>query len=636
MSELAPETGRTQAGLFRQLVELSAHLIAVVADEKFTFLNLTGAQLLGASDPKELVGRPVLDFVQPPDRERLRTWMQSASGNARDLLEEEQRWLRLNGESLTLQVQFAICPEETPAVFRVVACDVGESRRAESRMRESEALYRTAVQTSPDAIVLCALDGRIQLCNHQTAQLYGAPSPEELLGRNILEFVHPDDLERARENLRQIIDFGSLRNVEYLLCKSDGTPCPCEISTSVVWDSAGQPQALLNAVHDVSERKRTEAQIIAQRDLALGLAAATNLEEALRLCLKTAMQVSGMDCGGVYLVEPLTNHLELVCAIDLSAEFVAQVKHEFPGTERWNLVMAGAPVYASCAKLGVLQQIPVARESLLSIVILPVLHRGEVIACFNIASRTLESPPEASRNALEAIIAQVGNAIAHLRAEEELRSLSRRLLAVQETERRRMARELHDEIGQSLTLLDLILGRCLEVPALPMAEQLAEAKATTNQLLLTVRNLALDLHPSLLDDLGLVHTLVWHFDHIAAMTQLQIDFQHDGVAERRFGTEVETAAYRIVQEALTNTVRYAGCSKIYVRVWCDAAFLQLQVEDRGCGFDPPTKLAEHRSSGLRGMHERAVLLGGQLTIDSAPGAGTRITAALPLPSVSSL
>jgi signal transduction histidine kinase len=108
-----------------------------------------------------------------------------------------------------------------------------------------------------------------------------------------------------------------------------------------------------------------------------------------------------------------------------------------------------------------------------------------------------------------------------------------------------------------------------------------------------------------------------------------VEFKHQGM-ESRFAPEVETAAYRIVQEALTNAARHAGVPRVAVRVWTDAGKLNLQIQDQGAGFDPEAVLRSPQSSGLIGMRERVRLLGGSMAIESNPGAGTAITAELPV------
>ena len=208
------------------------------------------------------------------------------------------------------------------------------------------------------------------------------------------------------------------------------------------------------------------------------------------------------------------------------------------------------------------------------------------------------------------------------------KSLTRQLLEVQETERRHIARELHDQLGQLLTALKLSLRISADHPSENFRADLERAEALVSDLTARVRDLSLDLRPSLLDDLGLLPALLWHFDRYAEQTRIQVAFSHLGIESRRFEPQVETAAYRIVQEALNNVARHAGVKDATVRVCCDGGRLRIQVADRGQGFDPADALADTRSRGLAGMRERTNLLGGELTVDSALGAGTRLTAEL--------
>jgi signal transduction histidine kinase len=132
----------------------------------------------------------------------------------------------------------------------------------------------------------------------------------------------------------------------------------------------------------------------------------------------------------------------------------------------------------------------------------------------------------------------------------------------------------------------------------------------------------------MLDDLGLLPTLLWLFERYTAQTQVEVDFEHRGL-EGRFPPDAETAAYRIMQEALTNVARHAGVGECRVGLWLDdRGVLSIRVEDRGAGFDPAS--ARGASTGLSGMEERAMLLGGVLWVESAPGAGTRVVAELPV------
>jgi PAS domain S-box-containing protein len=217
---------------------------------------------------------------------------------------------------------------------------------------------------------------------------------------------------------------------------------------------------------------------------------------------------------------------------------------------------------------------------------------------------------------------------AGLEYSERLKFLSRRLMEVQETERRNIALELHDEIGQVLTGLKLTLEMSARLPAEELGNGLAEARVLVNELMARVRKLSLDLRPAMLDDLGLLPALLWHFEHYTAQTQVRVNFKHSGLEKRRFGPEVETAAYRLVQEALTNVARHAQVQEVTVRLSTHPQTLSIEIEDRGKGFDLELVLSASETSGLAGMRERAALLGGRLTIESFPDAGTRLNAEL--------
>jgi PAS domain S-box-containing protein len=211
---------------------------------------------------------------------------------------------------------------------------------------------------------------------------------------------------------------------------------------------------------------------------------------------------------------------------------------------------------------------------------------------------------------------------------ERLKFLSRRLMEVQEAERRKIALELHDEIGQVLTGLKLSLEIGSRLPAHEVGASLEQARGLVNDLMARVRKLSLDLRPAMLDDLGLLPTLLWHIEHYTAQTQVRVNFKHSGLEKRRFAPEVETAAYRLVQEALTNVARHAQTTEATVRLSTHRQTLLIEVEDNGAGFDVEAVIATSETSGLAGMRERVVLLDGQLTIESQPGGGTHLTAEL--------
>src|ERR1700726_3031527 len=213
---------------------------------------------------------------------------------------------------------------------------------------------------------------------------------------------------------------------------------------------------------------------------------------------------------------------------------------------------------------------------------------------------------------------------------ERLQELSRRLFQVQEDERRHLARELHDQMGQALTAakLNLQAAQRLEERGL-IARKLDDGIAVLETLLQQARQISLDLRPPLLDDLGLVPALRWYLDQQAQRAGLRIEFFADPALER-MSPEIETACFRVAQEALTNVVRHARAQTVSVEVHRTPEALHLVVRDDGIGFDVMTVEQQGVSLGLLGMRERVTLLGGEMDCKSAPGRGTEIHAFFPV------
>ena len=204
----------------------------------------------------------------------------------------------------------------------------------------------------------------------------------------------------------------------------------------------------------------------------------------------------------------------------------------------------------------------------------------------------------------------------------------RRVVQAQELERRRLARELHDETGQALT--SILLGLKPLEDALadhPAGAALAELREHVVAALQDVRRLAVELRPAVLDDFGLVPALERLTEGFAEQTSVRVDF-HSALGERRLPSEVETALYRVVQESLTNIVKHAGASNVSVSLARRESAVAAVIEDDGSGFDP--RAVREKGIGLMGMRERLTLIDGRLEIESRPGHGTTLVAEVPL------
>lgn len=218
----------------------------------------------------------------------------------------------------------------------------------------------------------------------------------------------------------------------------------------------------------------------------------------------------------------------------------------------------------------------------------------------------------------------------------QLRALTNKLTEVQERERREIARELHDEMGQALTALRINLAAVEQTlpPTTPppSRERLAEAVQLAEQTLEQIRELSLNLRPPMLDDLGLAPTLRWYVKRYASRTNINAELTILGL-EQRLPPPVETAIYRVLQEALTNVARHAAATTVHLQLRYAANTVIAQVEDNGCGFvvnDSQFPAADATGMGLLGMRERVMLLGGTFQIESAPGRGTQLWFEIPV------
>jgi signal transduction histidine kinase len=209
---------------------------------------------------------------------------------------------------------------------------------------------------------------------------------------------------------------------------------------------------------------------------------------------------------------------------------------------------------------------------------------------------------------------------------------AQQLLEVQETERRHLARELHDEVMQTLTALQMNLDLLADQQP-SISSNLSTSMALVDDLVEQVRTLSLELRPIVLDELGLALALEWYCQRQVPKLGLQAHYTRDPALPRP-SSAVETACFRVVQEAITNVVRHAQVQEVWVDLHCKDGILHLTIRDQGVGFDVRAihqRVAKSVGVGLGGMAERLQLIGGRLDIRSAPGQGTEIHAWVALP-----
>lgn len=398
--------------------------------------------------------------------------------------------------------------------------------------------------------------------------------------------------------------------------------------------------AIRNAqLFEEAQRRRRQAEMLAV--LARTIGATLDLDAVLQQAVEATRDLLGSDRAQIALRVPDADVMVMRYGAPrrLGREFegLSIEKSKGLGGLAWAL---GRPVrtddYPEDPRFTHEYDTVVRAVGLVAVLAVPIVIADEVEGLLYVNNRAPRPFTEHDEAVLVDVALHAAIAIQNARLFERVQSagdrlagLSRRLLDVQETERRYLARELHDEIGQLLTGLTLILERSKRLPAEASLTCISEAQALTTELLSRVRNLSLDLWPAVLDDLGLLPALLWHFERYTASTGVRVAFKQRGLDGRRFAPEIETAGYRIVQEALTNVARHSGAPEAMVTIVAADGWLRLAVEDDGAGFDPDAALKNARSSGLTGLRERTRLSNGRATVTSACGAGTRLTAELP-------
>jgi signal transduction histidine kinase len=273
----------------------------------------------------------------------------------------------------------------------------------------------------------------------------------------------------------------------------------------------------------------------------------------------------------------------------------------------------------------------------------PLVHEGKLVGILCVFIQDEKRFfTEGELSFITAVSDQAAQAIFNARLYQALReeqlsraALLEKTISAQEDERKRIARELHDQTSQDLAALMLSLDACAISMTTkgPGSEQhLQTAKALVGTILTNIHHLINDLRPSLLDDLGLASAILWYGEQRLKPMGIALDFQCNRM-EARLPPAVEIALFRILQEALTNIVRYANATSVKVTLDMDDQIVALAVEDNGIGFQVATVVPEQpdgRGLGLRGMQERVTTFGGEFHIQSTPGQGTSIKAQVPL------
>ena len=473
-----------------------------------------------------------------------------------------------------------------------VLLDISHRKQLQKQRDDSERRYAELVDQAQEGISVRRPAGGFLFVNDTFCGMLGY-TRDELLELSIQDIVHPDDAETV-EQVQQLGHSGHVLLKKRMLRK-DGTVIHVDVSAKRLRNGDIQ-----STVQDVTERRAAEHRYeTAVNALAEGVAV--------------------LDREG------------RVIAFNKSAtRILAMTRDQFTGRmvqdPDWQLQREdGTPFPMEEHPVVVTLATGEDRDDVVLVAALPDGTRRTL----TVSSRGLEPDKDGKPTSVLASFRDITPQRQH---EKKLRDMSRRLGEAQETERRAIARELHDEVGQSLTATRLNL-RDLSQQAtdLQLQKRLAETEELIAELLGKVRQMSLDLHPSVLDDLGLVPALRWCVRTRAGGSPMQVVMQLPESLPR-FSDMTEITLFRVFQEALSNALKHAGAAHMHVVLEHQDGRLQLSVRDDGKGFDAAAARREAlsgKSLGLLGMQERVRLAGGKIVMESAPGKGAEVRVTLP-------
>ena len=522
----------------------------------------------------------------------------------------------------------------------------------ESQLRQSRQWLNTTLTSIGDGVIATDEQGFIRFIN-PVAMEQTRWDHTQAVGKLL-----PEVFSLVDESLHQPIDILDRDNqlpgspsklgFEGLLIPKSGAPLPVEVNITSIEDGKGKIYGMVLIFRDVTQHRESLQEIKRQANRAEALvqvAAQLNSHLELKTVFKTICNVTNQAihaAGTAVLLQGSRKDLfRDVAFVSQDPAFAAYRGKELEIRKSvfHTLLSRASPVIVIQAAQGfpVPRYTEILRKLDIQTLAIAALFRGNeligaLVSAFTQKPRNL---PEDEITLLRGLADQASSAIENAELFEQVRAgrerqrkLAKNLVDIQEAERRHIAKELHDHLGQLLTGLQFMLETTKNQATGKQRSSLEEIQNSVSDIIGQVREMSLNLRPSMLDDMGLLPTLAWHLDRYTRQTGIRVNLRADEFPQR-LPLEIETAAYRIIQEALTNVARYAHVTEVFVGLVLQDKTLWVEVLDEGKGFD--TSLESDRlSSGISGMRERASLLGGYLVVESFINQGTQIVAALPI------
>ena len=524
--------------------------------------------------------------------------------------------------------------------------------RLESKLQQSRQWLNTTLTSIGDGVIATDEHGLVRFIN-PIAMEHTGWRHTDAIGNSLTEVFSLID-ESSREAVdmlgrrAHLPPIPSNQGFEGLLLSKNGAPIPVEANITSIKDGKGKVYGMVLVFRDVTQQREAMQEIKRQANRAEALmqvASQLNSQLELEIVLNTICQITNrtINATGTAVVLQGTRkdifQERAAISQDSALQAYRAAQFEIPQDLLQGLLSRENPVVViqDVQNASHLPYFEVSKRLNVRTLSIAALFRGNLLIGALISAFTQESKilHEDEISLLRGLADQASSAIENAELFEQVRAgrerqriLAKNLVDIQEAERRHIAKELHDHLGQILTGLQFMLETTKNQASGKQRSNLEEIQNSVSDIIREVREMSLNLRPSMLDDMGLLPTLLWHFDRYTSQTGIRVNFRYDEFPGR-LPLEIETASYRIIQEALTNVARYAQVNEVFVGLVLQEKTLWVEVLDKGKGFNVSSEL-DRPSSGLGGMRERASLVGGYLVVESFLNQGTQIVAALPL------
>jgi PAS domain S-box-containing protein len=586
---------------YRTLVEWSPEAIAVHREGIVVYVNPAAITMMGATSAQDLLGKSILDFVHPQYRQMVieRSRRSDASDASSPLIEE--KFLQMDGTVIDVEVQnTGIIFDGKPAI-QVAGRDVTARNLAESALRDNYEALRSILLTSLDGFFQVDCNGYLREVNATYCEQSGY-SREELIGMHINALDAVESADQTADRISQLLLFGR-DQFETLHRRKDGSIWFCEVSATFCRVGGG---VLFAFLRDITARTRVQEQLSIAA-CAFESQAGIMVTDAGSVILKVNRAFTAIT--GYASEEAVGQTPRLLKSDRHDANFYRGMWETLEQTGAWK-----GEIWDK-RKTGEVYPINLAISA---------VKNGQGVVTHYIGAFYDITERKDAENALRALNQRLAE------SQQNLRALAAQTETLREEERKHVAREVHDELGQVMTTLRINLSALAmrfgqQTPAL--IDDVQGMKVLVDRAIQGVRNVALNLRPAALD-MGLIPAIQWlakdfsqHHAMVCAVRALAQDIELD---ESR-----AVVIFRIVQESLTNISRHARATQVDISIQLNGTRLAVMVLDNGAGFDPNLP-APGKSFGLLGMRERAIALGGRVDVVSAPGMGTVIGLSIPV------